>query len=123
MKFKPVYMVVVALLALSGGLAYSAFSSYLSPYMSVSQVAGNDRYVGKEVQVMDTVVRGSVHWGEGGTLFFKITDGESTINVTYRGTVPPGFKEGLKVAVSGRLDSPYHINASQLLIKCGSKYE
>jgi len=121
MKIK--YIVVAVLIVLSGALAYDVFSSYLSPYMSVSQVAGNERYLNREVQIMDTVVNGSTSWGEDGSLSFKITDGRATINVTYGKPVPPGFKEGLKVVVIGTLDSPYHVNASQLLVKCGSKYE
>ena len=123
MKIKPLYIVVAVLIVLSGALAYDVFSSYLSPYMSVSQVAGNDRYLNKKVQILDTVVNGSTSWGEDGSLSFKITDGRATINVTYRKPVPQGFKEGLKVVVIGTLDSPYHVNASQLLVKCPSKYE
>ncbi len=123
MRLKPVYLVVVVLLLLSGALAYSVFSSYISPYLSVSDVAGNDRYLGKEVQILDTVVNGSSRWGADGSFSFQISDGRATLNVTYRDVVPQGFNEGYKVVVIGKLDSLYHIEASQLLVKCPSKYE
>jgi cytochrome c-type biogenesis protein CcmE len=43
--------------------------------------------------------------------------------VTYSGSQPQGFKEGQKVVAIGELTSPHHMNATQLLVNCPSKYE
>lgn len=124
MKFKPVHIIVVALIVISAILAYDAFTpKYINPYLTVSQVAGNDEYVGKEVQILDTVASGSTGWGDDGSLLFKLTDGKTTIDVTFAGTMPQGFKEGQKTVAIGTLTSSHHLNATRLLVKCPSKYE
>jgi cytochrome c-type biogenesis protein CcmE len=72
---------------------------------------------------LDTVADGSLHLAEDGTLLFNLTDGKATIEVTYSGVQPQGIKEGQKAVAIGKLTAPYHINATQLLVKCPSKYE
>ncbi|MCW3132764.1 MAG: cytochrome c maturation protein CcmE [Methanophagales archaeon] len=114
---------MIVLVALSAIFAYDAFTSYINPYLTVSQVAGNDRYIGKEVQILDTVATGSLNLREDGSLLFDLTDGQATIAVTYSGIPPQGLKEGQKIVVIGMLTSPSHVNATQLLVKCPSKYE
>ena len=123
MKIKPVHIIVVALVVLSAILAFDAFSSFINPYLTVSDVVVNEEYIGKEIQILDTVANGSVNLREDGSLLFNLTDGQATIAVTYSGIQPQGFKEGQKIIVIGRLTSPYHVNATQLLVKCPSKYE
>lgn len=123
MKIKPVHIIVLALVVISAILAYDAFTSYINPYLTVSQVAGEDTYVNNEVQILATVANGSVQWGDDGSLLFDITDGQATITVTYSGSQPQGFKAGQKVVAIGELTSPHHMNATQLLVKCPSKYE
>ena len=123
MKIKAVHVIVIVLVALSAIFAYDAFTSYINPYLTVSQVAGNDRYIGKEVQILDTVATGSLNLREDGSLLFDLTDGQATIAVTYTGIPPQGLKEGQKIVVIGMLTSPSHVNATQLLVKCPSKYE
>ncbi len=122
MKIKPVYVIVAVLVVAGSVLAYSAFTSII-PYLTVSQVAGNDRYIDKEVQILATVANGSLDLKEDGSLLFDITDGHATIEVTYSGIQPQSFKEGQEIVAIGKLTSPYHVNATQLLVKCPSKYE
>ncbi len=121
MKIKAVHIIVFVLVALSAFFAYDAFTSYINPYLTVSQVAGNDKYIGKEVQILDTVA--TVNLREDGSLLLDLTDGKATITVTYSGIQPQGLKEGQKIVAIGKLTSPYHMNATQLLVKCPSKYE
>ena len=123
MKIKAIYVIVIVLVALSAIFAYDAFTSYINPYLTVSQVAGNEQYIGKEVQILDTVATGSLNLKEDGSLLFNLTDGQSTIAVTYSGVQPQGLKEGQKIVVIGKPVSPYHVDATQLLVKCPSKYE
>jgi cytochrome c-type biogenesis protein CcmE len=123
MKIKVVHIIFFVLVTLSAIFAYDAFTSYINPYLTVSQVAGNENYIGKEVQILDTVANGSLNLREDGSLLFDLTDGKATIAVTYSGIQPQGFKEGQKIVAIGKLTSLYHLNATQLLVKCPSKYE
>lgn len=116
-------VLILALIVISAFLAYDALTSYMNPYLTVSQVAGSGKYVNKEVQILGTVANGSVKLGEDGSLLFNLTDGQATIAVIYSGVQPQGFKEGQKTVVIGKLTSSHHVNATQLLVKCPSKYE
>jgi len=112
------------LLVLSGVFAYNALQTYVDPYYTVSQIVDNsDAYLNKQVQVMGTVVNGSTTQGGDGSLRFSLTDGESTVNVIYRGDAVPNFVEGQQSVAVGKLVSPQTIQASQILAKCPSKYE
>lgn len=124
MKIKPIYIVVGILVAVSVALAYDAFSSYIDPYLSVSEVVKNNAaYVNKDIQVLGKVVNGSTGWADDGSFLFNITDGQYIIKVTYSESVPQNFNENQDVVVIGTLLSPYHLNASEMLVKCPSKYE
>jgi len=124
MKIKPTYVIVGVLIVVSVALAYDAFTSYISPYLSVSEVVkNNSAYANKDVQVLGKVVNGSSGWADDGSFLFNLTDGLYTIGVTYSQSVPQNFKEDQDVVVIGRLLSPYHLNASEMLVKCPSKYE
>jgi|GEM_PF-490521 cytochrome c-type biogenesis protein CcmE len=123
MRIKPIYLILGVLLILSAVLAYDALFSYMNPYLTVSQVVeDNSKYREKEVQVLGTIVNGSVGWGEDGSLLFNITDGHYDIKVVYTGTRPQNFNEGQKVVIIGKLYQGY-IDASEMLIQCPSKYE
>ncbi len=114
------------LIVLSGALAYDAFTSYISPYLTVSQVVENSAtYHNKEeIQVIGTVVNGSTRWKENGSLQgFDLTDEEYIINVTYTRSLPPGFNDAEQVVVIGKLVSPGTIEGYDMLVKCPSKYE
>jgi cytochrome c-type biogenesis protein CcmE len=56
---------------------------------------------------------------------FRVTDGASTYPVTYRGLVPDTFTDEneIEVIVEGRLDRSGVIQATDVLAKCGSRYE
>ncbi len=123
MKLKPVYIIVVLLIVVSAILAFDTFSSYVNPYSTVSEVAGDDSYVGREVQILANIANRSIHWNDDGSLLFNITDGEATIAVTYSGVPPQSFTDRQKVVAIGMQTTPYHLNATQLLVKCPSKYE
>ena len=123
MKLKPVYIIVALLIVVSAILAIDAFSSYVNPYSTVSEIAGDDSYIGREVQILANIANRSIHWDEEGLLLFNITDGEATIAVTYSGVPPQSFTDRQKVVAIGVQTTPYHMNATQLLVKCPSKYE
>jgi cytochrome c-type biogenesis protein CcmE len=120
MTIKPVHIVVLVLVALSVILAYDALTASLNPYVSVSQVAGDSRYRQQEVQILATV--NNFSFDDKGTLLVEITDGNATITAYYAGVPPQGLTRGQKIVAVGVLTAPGHLDATQLLVKCPSRY-
>ena len=59
------------------------------------------------------------------TIDFKVSDGVKTYPVTYQGLVPDTFTDAndIEVVVEGRLGRDGVIQATDVLAKCGSRYE
>ena len=59
------------------------------------------------------------------TIDFKVSDGIMTYPVTYHGLVPDTFTDAndIEVVVEGRLGRDGVIQATDVLAKCGSRYE
>ena len=122
MKIKSVHIVVIVLVVIAAILAYESFSSDICPYLRVSDITKDSTHVGKKVKVLGNATNISTGWSEEG-LDFGLTDGEATIAVTYTGSLAQNPKEGQEVGVIGVQDTPDHVTAEQLDIKCASKYE
>jgi cytochrome c-type biogenesis protein CcmE len=95
---------------------------------SVSEVAQDPALVGEKVKVDGVVVTGS--WeGEVDPMEFDITDdpegdpGGEILTVVWEKTVPSSFGDGSNAIVTGTLSSDGVLEASELIIKCPSKYE
>ena len=72
------------------------------------------------------VVPGSVHRDRGARrIDFQVSDGLKTYPVTYHGLVPDTFTDAsdIEVVVEGRLGGDGVIRATDVLAKCGSRYE
>jgi hypothetical protein len=76
--------------------------------------------VGAKV-VPGTIVRSADHR----RIDFRISDGTTEYPVTYTGTVPDTFTDAndIEVVVEGRLQTDGVLHASDVLAKCGSRYE
>jgi cytochrome c-type biogenesis protein CcmE len=74
-----------------------------------------------DLRVRGVVVPGSIDHQDL-VLRFQLTDGASTIPVTYRGIVPDTFEEDGEVLVEGAMTSA-GFEAHFLMAKCPSKYE
>jgi cytochrome c-type biogenesis protein CcmE len=59
---------------------------------------------------------------DGKSIAFRVTDGESTVQVTYSGVVPDLFREGQGVVVEGRLDGAGQVRADSVLAKHDENY-
>jgi cytochrome c-type biogenesis protein CcmE len=59
------------------------------------------------------------------TIDFEVSDGIKTYPVTYQGLVPDTFTDAndIEVVVEGRLNRDGVIRATDVLAKCGSRYE
>jgi cytochrome c-type biogenesis protein CcmE len=72
------------------------------------------------------VLPGSVHRDRGARrIDFQVSDGVRTYPVTYHGLVPDTFTDAsdIEVVVEGRLGGDGVIRATDVLAKCGSRYE
>ena len=57
------------------------------------------------------------------TVRFQITDGGAIYPVVFRGIPPDTFTDSVEVVVEGRLQKDGAIHATDVLAKCGSRYE
>ena len=108
-----------------GYLIYLSFGSSVSYYFTVSE------FLARDVELQDTDVRVAgkiadrpIEWNaEDLQLSFAITEGGEAMTVIYQGAKPSGFKAGSNILVEGRCYSDWIFRASQLIMKCPSKYE
>lgn len=113
-------VIVILLLVLS----LDSIGSFLNPLKFVSEVTAQPEvYLNKNVQVVGFIVNGT--WEETGPkeYAFRLTDGNATIDVEYKGDIPGTFKPGIGITVIGTLVTPDKVVANKLLAKCPSKYE
>lgn len=108
--------VIVVILSSTGSGAYS---------LKIKEVKANKaKLSGKELRVSGKVVKGSLR-NNGGSFDheFLLSDGNGLDLVChYHGALPDPFKEGRNVIVQGMLKKDGSIQASQLIVKCPSKY-
>ena len=76
-----------------------------------------------KVRVSGIVVPGSIKKDIDGSLEFKITDGEKTLDVHYKGIIPDIFKDEVEAVVEGVYTPENELQANVLLAKCPTKYE
>jgi cytochrome c-type biogenesis protein CcmE len=115
----------VFLVLVVGYLFYLSFGSSVSYYVTVSEFAA------RSTELYDTTVRvagkiadSPIDWNaEDLELRFTITEGDETLTVIYHGASPSGFKAGANILVEGKYDSNGIFRASQIIMKCPSKYE
>jgi cytochrome c-type biogenesis protein CcmE len=114
-------LVLLSILAIvSVALIFSAFQQS-DPYLTVTQVVQHpDRYQGRVIQVIGVISSGAN--GEDSTSTFKLTDNQTSLNVVYRGPLPENFKIGIQAVVVWTLSSGKTLEASNILLKCPSKY-
>jgi cytochrome c-type biogenesis protein CcmE len=100
---------------------------FLTPTELAAKTAADPTFVenvGFKVGAM--VVPGSIRRDPGGRrIDFQVSDGVETYPVTYRGLVPDTFTDAndIEVVVEGRLGRDGIIRATDVLAKCGSRYE
>lgn len=97
---------------------------FLTPSELSRKVAGDASFYDVGMKVGARVVPGSVTREVASqTLTFRISDGSATYPVTYHGLPPDTFTDSVEVVVEGRLQKDGVIHATNVLAKCGSRYE
>ena len=108
-----------------GYLFSLSFGSSVSYYVTVSEFF--DRVAelhDTNVRVAGTIADSPIDWNaEDLQLRFVVTEGGETLTVIYQGAKPSGFKAGSNILVEGEYHPDGIFRASQLIMKCPSKYE
>jgi len=97
---------------------------FLTPGELSRKVAVDPTFYNVGMKVGAHVVRGTVSKDVATqTLNFRISDGAATYPVTFHGLPPDTFNDSVEVVVEGRLKPDGVIYATNVLAKCGSRYE
>ncbi|HEV8357668.1 MAG TPA: cytochrome c maturation protein CcmE [Gemmatimonadales bacterium] len=99
---------------------------FLTPTELLSKTAADPTFHDVGLKVGAKVVPGSVQRDQGTrTIAFRITDGTSEFPVTYTGLVPDTFTDAsnIEVIVEGKYGRDGVFHATEVLAKCGSRYE
>ena len=99
---------------------------FLTPTKLVARTTADPTFHDVGIKVGAKVVPGSVRRDRGArTIDFRVTDGASEFPVTYVGIVPDTFTDAsnIEVIVSGKFGRDGVFHATEVLAKCGSRYE
>ena len=104
-------------------LTLSVFSQNLMYFVSPSDLTKSD-YNGRQVRLGGLVEQGTVKRSAGTTAeaSFRVTDGNASIPVTYKGILPDLFREGQGVVVLGAERPDGVFDASEVLAKHDENY-
>ncbi len=125
-KFLIAGLVIVAAM---GFLAVTSFQSNSMYYLTVPELKAQANTEGaafydKTVRVSGPLHKESIDWNaKTMTLKFHINEGNDMFPVVYVGPVPDTMENGESVVVEGKYSSDGIFNASNILVKCPSKYE
>ena len=113
----------MGMLAIAAGLVLNAFSDSLVFFYSPSDLRAKAVPQGRMLRIGGLVEEASVkRAGDGKTVTFRITDGNTAVPVTYSGALPDLFREGQGVVVEGRLDGAGGVRAASVLAKHDERY-
>jgi len=105
-------------------LVYGGVKEAKVYYLTVEELKDRAPSIYKEkVRVSGKVVPGTIKKEIDGSLEFRITNGNQTIDVRYKGIIPDIFKDGVEAVVEGLYTPANVFNANVLLAKCPTKYE
>jgi cytochrome c-type biogenesis protein CcmE len=115
----------VIVLAAVAYLLYLNFGNSVSYYVTVSEFyARSAELSDTNIRVAGKIMDNSIQWDAADLeLKFEITEGGKTMPVVYKGAEPAGFKGDSNLLVEGKYGPGDVFRATQLILKCPSKYE
>lgn len=123
MNRKALYGLGALLILGFAAFSLTSFRESLTPYVPFDQARTADRVV----QVAGGLVHGSSSYDQADrTLHFTLSEKASgeTLRVRYRGVKPSNFEDAVSVVAIGRYRSASReFEATNLLVKCPSKYQ
>lgn len=99
---------------------------FLTPTQLMARTREDSTFHDVGIKVGAKVVPGSVRRDQGArTIAFSVSDGTSEFPVTYTGIVPDTFTDAsnIEVIVEGKYGRDGVFHATEVLAKCGSRYE
>ena len=99
---------------------------FLTPSELVSKVEADPTFYDVGIKVGAKVVPGSIRRDdEARRVDFAVSDGSKQFDVTYTGIVPDTFTDAndIEVIVEGKYGRDGVFRATEVLAKCGSRYE
>lgn len=97
---------------------------FLTPSELSRKVSTDPTFYDVGMKVGARVVPGTVERDVAAQMLrFRITDGSVEYPVAFHGIPPDTFTDSVEVVVEGRLQRDGVIRASEVLAKCGSRYE
>ncbi len=125
-KFMIAGLIIVAAIAL---LAVSSFQANSMYYLTVPELkaqanADGPAFFEKTVRVSGPLHKESIDWNaKTMTLKFHINEGNDMFPVVFVGPIPDTLENGETVVVEGKYTREGTFTASNILVKCPSKYE
>ncbi|MCA9721146.1 MAG: cytochrome c maturation protein CcmE, partial [Gemmatimonadetes bacterium] len=99
---------------------------FLTPTQLVERTQQDPSFHDVGLKVAAKVVKGSIHRDDAASrVDFRISDGTHEFPVTYVGIVPDTFTDenDIDVVVEGKFDRNNVFQATDVIAKCGSRYE
>ncbi|WP_407270675.1 cytochrome c maturation protein CcmE [Radiobacillus sp. PE A8.2] len=111
-----------------GMLVYTSIGNAATFYMTVDELESKqEQAIGKPIKVSGKIVGESIEFDPDNillTLELRGEDGSSyRVPIQYEGVKPDTLNDGWEAIVEGELTSDGTLIASELLVKCPSKYE
>lgn len=119
-------LAVTAVLIAGGALTFLAFSGIgenLVYYWSPSELHdAGPKAIGASIRLGGLVVPGSIEYGEGLTLKFRVSDGTSEVPVFAEATPPAMFRENIGVVLEGTMGTDGLFKTNRLMVKHDNEY-
>jgi cytochrome c-type biogenesis protein CcmE len=112
----------LAVLTLAAALVLNAMRDSIVFFSTPEMVAEKHIPPGKRFRLGGLVENGSVVRGDNLAVSFKVSDGNATLPVTYKGILPDLFREGQGVVAEGALDPSGVFKADTVLAKHDENY-
>lgn len=99
---------------------------FLTPTELIDRTTSDPTFYDVGIKVGAKVVRGSVRRDDAARrVDFEVSDGQHQFPVTYTGIVPDTFTDAndIEVIVEGKYGKDGIFRATEVLAKCGSRYE
>lgn len=120
MKFLAGGAVVVLVIAY---LVFSSMQGATAPYLTVGEVKAAAQSQ-RLVRVSGAVVGDTIEWdAHNVVLKFNLSDDTGSLPVMYKGLRPDMLLDGATATAEGKMGADGTFQASQILLKCPSKYE
>ncbi|MFD2265545.1 cytochrome c maturation protein CcmE [Lacibacterium aquatile] len=124
-KQRRLYVLLLGLgaLGVATALILAAFSDNLVFFHTPSDIAAGKVKLERTFRLGGLVETGSVvKAADGLSVTFRVTDGGSTLPVSYKGVLPDLFREGQGVVALGRLNEGSSFVATEILAKHDENY-